>query len=347
MQGFLAEATNWSMPALALTGGIAAGLAAQRLLLPLFARAAARSSWKYDDALVAAIRGPVLLWFVLLGTRLALRLLPLRPETEQPLGMVVLVAGILSVTWAAARFTSSAMRTATAQSGYLPGVSLLANVAKVLVFAVGLLVVLQTLGISITPLVTALGIGGLAVGLALQDTLANFFAGLRILASRKIRPGDFIRLESGQEGFVEDITWGQVTIRQTGNNLVLVPNAKLAQAITTNFSLPDPPQTVVIGVGVAYGTDLEKAERVTIEVAREVMGEIAPRLLAAWEPVVRYHTFGDSAIQFNAVLRAPSYDDRWLMQHNFIKRLHSRFEREGIEIPFPVRTVVMKSGGGG
>lgn len=346
MLEFLHGLSDWTASLAALASGMLAGIVAQRLLLPRLSRVAARSSWKYDDALVAAIRGPLLLWFTLTGAWIAARVAPLPPLAGRRLDTALLVIGILSVAWALARFAANSVRTASGSGGYLPGVSLLANVAKALVFAIGLLVVLQMLGISITPLLTALGVGGLAVGLALQDTLANFFAGLRILASRKIRPGDFVRLESGQEGFVEDITWGQTTIRQPGNNLVLVPNTKLAQAITLNFSLPEPPQSVVVTVGVAYGSDLDRVERVTLETAREVMQELAPRVLESWNPVVRFHTFGDSAVMFNAVLRSPSYDDRWLVQHEFIKRLHARYGREGIEIPFPIRTVLMKHGDG-
>lgn len=212
---------------------------------------------------------------------------------------------------------------------------------RALVYVVGILVVLQTLGISITPIVTALGVGGLAVGLALQDTLANFFAGIRLLAAGKIRRGDYIQLDSGQEGFVEDITWAETTIRQLPNSLVIVPNAKIASAIATNYDLPDRQQAVLVQVGISYDSDLELAERVTVDVARSVMRE-TPGAAKDFEPFIRYHTFGDSAIQFTVILRAVHHTERFLLIHEFVKRLQARYRQEGIEIPFPIRTIVMQ-----
>lgn len=341
----LMEIATWSVPVAVALGGLGVGLVLQRNLLPAIHRAAARSSWKYDDVAIAAVSGPVVLWGALIGLRVAVRILPLAPATERPIAQGILVAGILSVTWALARFAVGALR-AGAPPGSLPGVSLIANVTRAVVFAVGVLVALQTLGISITPVITALGVGGLAVGLALQDTLANFFAGIRILASGRIHVGDFVQLESGQDGFVEDITWGQTTIRQPANNLVIVPNAKLATAITTNYNAPLLSQNVVVQVGVAYGSDLDRVERVTLEVAAQTQREV-PESVPDFVPALRFKEFGESSVNFFVVLQARSYPQRWSVISEFIKRLHHRFGIEGIEIPFPIRTVIMQGPGGG
>jgi small-conductance mechanosensitive channel len=336
----LTELTTWSLPAAAALGGLGLGIVVRRTVLPWVARAAAKSAWKYDDALVEAVNGPIVVWFVLAGLRLAARLLPLAESTDWMIGRVILIAGILSVTWATARFASAALRSST-MTGSLPGVSLLANIASVVVFLVGLLIVLQNMGIAIGPIIGALGVGGLAVGLALQDTLANLFAGIRILAAHKIRPGDFIRLDNGLEGVVHDITWSLTTIRQLADNLVIVPNGKLAQMIVTNISLPLAEIVVPVTVGVAYDSDLEKVERVTIEVAREAQASVegASR---GFEPAIRFHTLGESAIQFNVTLQAGGAEHRGLIAHEFIKRLTARYRAEGIVMPYPTRTVVMK-----
>jgi len=336
----LTAVTDYLMPAAVAVGGLALGILVRGLVLPRFARAAARSAWKYDDVLVAAVEGPLVAGFALLGLHVAVQLLALRPALERGLERALLVLAIFTVTWALARFTAGALRTG-ATGGALPGVSLIANVARVVVVAVGLLVILQTLGISITPIITALGVGGLAVALALQDTLANLFAGIRILASGKLRPGDFVRLETGQEGTIEDITWAQTTIRQQPNNVVIVPNAKLSTAITTNFNLPDIEQSVSVTLRVSYASDLELVERVTLEVAREVLRG-AEGGVAGFEPAVRFHTFGESSIELSVVLRVMGYENRGTVIHEFIKRLHKRYAAEGIEIPFPIRTVRME-----
>jgi small-conductance mechanosensitive channel len=337
----LTELTTWSLPAAAALGGLAVGILVRRTVLPWVARAAAKSEWKYDDALVHAVNGPIVIWFVLIGLRLAVRLLPLAASTDATIGRVILVFGILSVTWAAARFASAALRT-SATTGDLPGVSLLANMASAIIFIIGLLIVFQTVGIAITPMVTALGVGGLAVGLALQDTLSNLFAGLRILAGRKIRPGDFVRLDNGLEGLVHDITWSQTTIRQLADNLVIVPNGKLGQMIVTNLTLPVEHIVVPVAVGVAYGSDLDRVEQLAIAVAREAQTAV-DGATKVFDPVVRFHTFGDSAIQCNVTLQVDHAEHRALITHEFIKRLTTRFRAEGIVIPYPTRTVITKS----
>ena len=165
----------------------------------------------------------------------------------------------------------------------------------------GFLVVLQTLGVSIAPLLTALGVGGLAVALALQDTLANLFAGVHILASKTVQPGDYIRLSSGEEGYVVDINWRNTAVRQLSNNLVIIPNAQLAGTNMTNFTRPEQQMSILVQVGVGYDSDLDHVERVTIEVVAEVMTEINGGV-PDHEPAVRFHTFGDSSIGFTVIL---------------------------------------------
>jgi small-conductance mechanosensitive channel len=122
------------------------------------------------------------------------------------------------------------------------------------------------------------------------------------------------------------------------NNLVVVPNAKLAQAIVVNHHLPSEELAVLVGVGVDYASDLEHVERVAMEVGREVMGEVKGGV-AEFQPFIRYHTFGESSIDFTVILRAKEFTDQYLVKHEFVKRLHRRFDEEGIAIPFPIRTI--------
>jgi small-conductance mechanosensitive channel len=199
-------------------------------------------------------------------------------------------------------------------------------------------VVLNGVGLSITPMLTALGVGGLAVALALQEPLANFFAGLFITLAGQIRVGDYVKLDSGQEGYVLDFSWRSTRLRMLANNLVIVPNAKLAQAIVVNHHLPSADLAVLVEVGVDYASDLRRVERVVMGVGREVMAEVAGGV-AEFEPFIRYHTFADSSINFTVILRAKEFVDQYLIKHEFVKRLHTRFNDEGIVIPFPIRTI--------
>jgi len=334
------DIATYLVPAAAALAGLVLGLLARRAILPYLTRAAQRSAWKYDDVAVEALRSPLVLWFTLGGVYAAVELLRLPEKVDRALTQALLVVAIFSVTWALARFTARALRTG-ASEGALPSVSLIAHVAAAGIYVLGALVVLERLGISITPIVTALGVGGLAVALALQDTLANLFAGLRILAAGKLRQGDFVKLESGQEGYIQDISWAQTTLRQMPNNLVVVPNTKLATAITTNYHLPDLEQGVVVNVGVAHGSELARVERVTLEVARQVQAEVEGAV-RAFEPLLRFQGFGPSSIDFVVILRAARYDVRGLLIHEFVKQLDARYAAEGITIPFPVRTVHLK-----
>ena len=153
-----------------------------------------------------------------------------------------------------------------------------------------------------------------------------------------------MRLETGEEGYVIDITWRNTTIRALPNNIIIVPNSKLASAVIVNYYLPQREMAVLVQVGVSYDSDLEEVERVTVEVAKEVMREVEGGV-PEFEPFIRYHTFADFSINFTVILRAREFVGQYLIKHEFIKRLHKRYQQEGIEIPFPIRTVYMKDEG--
>jgi small-conductance mechanosensitive channel len=283
-------------------------------------------------------------WSLLIGAWLAAGYWPLTAEGRLLVGRAAFVVGALSVTFALAALASQAVETYGALiSPALPVSSLTRNVAWSLIAVLGLLVILNGLGLSITPMLTALGVGGLAVALALQEPLANFFAGLFITLAGQIRVGDYVKLDSGQEGYIVDFSWRSTRLRMLANNLVVVPNAKLAQAIVINHHLPSQDLAVLVEVGVDYASDLGHVERVVVDVGRDVMGEVAGGV-PDFEPFIRYHTFGDSSIDFTVILRAKEFVDQYLIKHEFVKRLHARFNEEGIVIPFPIRTIAYRDG---
>jgi small-conductance mechanosensitive channel len=282
-------------------------------------------------------------WCLLVGVWVAASYWPLTPEGRLLVERAVFVAGGASVVLAAAAIAAQVVDVyGTAIAPALPVSSLTRNIARGLVVTIGLLVILNGLGLSITPMLTALGVGGLAVALALQEPLANFFAGVFLTLSGQIRLGDYVKLDSGQEGYVADFSWRSTRLRMLPNNLVVVPNAKLAQAIVVNHHLPSEDLAVLVDVGVDYGSDLGRVERVVSEVGRTVMADV-PGAVPEFEPFIRYHTFGESSINFTVILRAKEFTDQYLVKHEFIKRLHARFAHEHILIPFPIRTLVQRS----
>jgi small-conductance mechanosensitive channel len=194
----------------------------------------------------------------------------------------------------------------------------------------------------VTPILTALGVGGLAVALALQDTLANLFAGFYISVANQIRIGDYIKLESGEEGYVADISWRSTSVRMLANNLIIIPNAKLGQAIVTNYHLPEKRMSLLIPVGVSYDSDPEEVERILVDVATSSARDIAG-LLAEPAPFVRFIPgFGDSSLNFTLICQVAEFVDQYMVQHQLRKRIFARFREAGIEIPFPIRTVYLK-----
>jgi len=330
------------IPLAFILGGLALGWFFDRFILHEIKKIAARTKWEGHDVIIRAIHGMVILWFILAGIYGALHSIDVKPIILTTGLKILRVIVILSITIALARIAVGFVDLYSRRvGGAFLTTSLFSNITRIVVFALGLLVIFDSMGISITPMLTALGVGGLAVALALQETLSNLFAGIHIIASRKLRPGDYIKIESGDEGHVTDITWRNTTIRAFANNMIVVPNAKLSSSVVTNFYMPETRMAVPVTVGVSYASDLGMVERVTVEVAREVMNEVEGGV-PDMEPFLRYHTFGDSSIIFTIYLHAREYNDLYLVKHEFVKRLHRRYQEVGIEIPFPIRTIYMK-----
>jgi len=261
-------------------------------------------------------------------------------------GIYVLV--LISVTLVLANLSGRLFRYYVERSGLpIPTTGLTFGLVKGAVLVLGTLMVLNAFGIAIAPLVTALGLGGLAVALALKDTLENLFAGLQILIEKPVKVGDFIKLESGEEGYVQDIGLRTTRVRLLPNNMVIIPNSKITQSVLTNYYLPVTQMALLIPVSVSYGSDPEKVERVLVEEAKKGAGEI-PGLLGEPEPFVRFIPgFGESSLDFTLICQVREFVDQYLAQHELRKRIFRRFKEEGIEIPFPHRTVYLKEGKGG
>ncbi|HLA48153.1 MAG: hypothetical protein A2W77_01605 [Nitrospinae bacterium RIFCSPLOWO2_12_39_16] len=296
-----------------------------------------------DDIIIKAFRTPSLYWCIAIGLYIGVVVSDIQEKYVFYLSKTIHVIVILSITVAAANLSEKIFSSFIQRSNLpIPATGLVYGVLKGVIFVLGFLIILSVLEISITPFITALGVGGLAVALALQDTLANLFAGIHILIEKTIRVGDFIRLETGQEGYVEDITWRTTRVKMLPNNIVVIPNSKLAQSIVTNYYLPEKRMSLSIPIGVSYSSDPEKVEKILVEEAKKAVGEI-PGLIKDPEPFVRFIPgFGESSLDFTLICQVREFVDQYLVQHELRKRIFKRFKKEGIEIPFPQRTVHLK-----
>ena len=214
------------------------------------------------------------------------------------------------------------------------------------VIVVGVLVLLSVLGIHVTPILTALGVGGLAVALALQDSLANLFAGMHLLADQPIRVGDYVRIADSIEGHVVDIGWRSTRVRMLQNTIVVVPNKRVAESVVVNYDMPEPRMSLEIPVKVSYASDPDTVERVLVEEAGRAAAEV-PGLLAQPAPFARLIPgFGDSSLDFSLICQVASFVDQYVVQHELRKRILRRLRAEGIEMPYPTRVVELRGSDG-
>ena len=337
----------WVQRTILVVGGALVGFLLERVVVERAHRIAQKTSFKWDDLLVESVRGVPTVWLSCLGIYLALSVGPLDPLLVSTVMSVLTVVLIGSIAIAGMRAIGSAVEMLSGRAeGAIGSPTLVVNMARLAVGVLGVFIILQNLGIDITPLITALGIGGLAVALALQDTLGNLFAGVQIILTKQVRPQDYVRLDSGQEGWVTDVKSRNTTILTfPDGNLLAVPNSLLASSVVKNFSMPRKALWVSVEVGVSYDSDLDHVERVTLEVARQVLSA-EDGGMSNEEPIVRFHTFGDSSINFELRMLVREFESQAPIRHELIKSLHQRFNAEGIEIPFPIRTVHMKGGAG-
>jgi small-conductance mechanosensitive channel len=306
-------------------------------------RWAERTETKIDDIVIKSLKTPSLYWCLAFGLFIGLEVSELPKKYVFYLTKAIHIIIIFSITIALANLSGKIFRNYVQKANLpIPTTGLAYGMLKGAILVIGFLIILSTLGVSIAPLLTALGVGGLAVALALKDTLENLFAGIHILMEKSLRVGDYIRLETGQEGYIEDITWRTTRVRMLPNNMVVIPNSKLSQSVVINYNLPEKNMSLQIPVGVSYASDPERVEQILVEEAKKAVGEI-PGLLADPEPSARFIPgFGDSSFDFTLTCQVREITDQYPVQHELRKRILKRFRQEGIEIPFPHRTVYIR-----
>ena len=268
---------------------------------------------------------------------------------ERIFSYVLFTMIIYSITRVCERTLSGFIRMKFSASSDMKQSTLLDTIFRVAIYASGALIILDYFKISIAPIVATLGLGSMAIGLGLKETLENIFSGLQIIISKQIRVNDYIKLSTGDEGRVTDISWRYITITPSlAGNVVVIPNKVIAGSVTSNYSHPREDIVVTVPIGVGYESDLEHVERVTLEIARELQTKIdgyKPHFdengidRNPLSPSVRYQRFGDSSIDFNVYMRVVNYMHQFVLKHEFIKEVTRRYREEGINIPFPIRTL--------
>jgi small-conductance mechanosensitive channel len=206
------------------------------------------------------------------------------------------------------------------------------TMARITLLVVSVAFLLDNLGVRVTALVTTLGVSSLAVALALQDTLSNFFAGIYLQADRPFRVGNYVRLDTGDEGTVIDIGWRTTRLRTGANNTIVVPNERLLKSIITNYDLPGSELVLSVHVAVPYGTDVGTVERLLLEAVRRARAEV-PGILESPAPSVRLIPgFVEQGLAFTAAMWLHTVTDQERAQDAVRRHVVDVFGAESIEL---------------
>ena len=322
-------------------GWVATLLLAKRIIFACIKKFAHKTLNKLDDILLSALDFPLILLIFTSGGLVIDRIIPMSEEKQLPYYFMMIFKGstIVSIIIFVDQFLSKLIASYSDKIEVLKTSGGIVHwFLRAVIVSMGILVLLDTFGISIMPVLASLGIGSLSVALALQPTLENFFSGIHLLTDKPIQVGQFIRLESGEEGYVYRIGWRSTWIRMPQNNVIVIPNKNLVNSKVINYSYPQRDCAMTVELGVHNNSDLEQVERVVLEVGEEVMKDV-PGGFKDFTPVVRFHTFGEFSINLTVVMWVKEQAEISLIKHEFIKRLVKAFEKEGIIIPYPIRAI--------
>ena len=335
---------RYILPVAIITGCTIAGQIIEFIVRHRLGRKGGKSPWRGNQAIMQALRHKITISSLLLGVAIALNYVPWQIGAAEldVLHKALLVGFLIVLTILASDIVGSLLLTSQREEAHL-AVSIIDTLVRAAIYVVGAIIILQQIfHYDLGPALAALGVAGLAVSLALQATLTDLISGIQIITAGQFRPGEYVRLSTGEEGYVTDVGWRTTTIRELSNNLIIVPNSKMTSTILVNFSAPATgSMSILVDVGVAFDSDLEKVEHITVEVAKEVLASV-PGGVTVDDPFIRYNAIGDSRINFTVILRARHYTDQYLIKHVFIRSLIKRYREEHIQIPYPVRTVELQ-----
>jgi small-conductance mechanosensitive channel len=339
---------------LVIAGGLICSKIGMFLINKVIRKITEKTPTTLDDKLLDALQTPIQVGIVVLGVYVALKI----TEGVSKYGKIVdtagYVAAVFFATWILSRsvgafikWYAEKMDGVDAKEGFLSKQILpfSGKLVSIAIFAVGLIIILGSLGVEIAPLIGSLGIAGLAVALALQETLSNFFAGLYFLFDKPVRVGDFVTLGEMQgitqlEGTVMEIGWRNTKIKMLNGSVVVIPNAKLAQSTFTNRSLEGREFADSVTISVSYESDLEKAKQVLQETVDRVLAN-NPNAVKR-EGIVQLAEFKDFSVNFTVIFFAKAYESRFPVKNELMFAIFKALKENEIEIPFPTRIVINK-----
>jgi len=301
-------------------------------------RFAKREKMVVVSQFIECLTRPVFILILVQGLLFSFRSLPVLEQWHAIFAQVSMSAIIVIGTYGIARVLNVGLEWYLSSRAVKKEVTIdeglvrfLKRIMLAIVYTLGALILMDYLNVEISPILAGLGIGGLAIALALQPLLSNFFAGTQIIADRVARVGDFLQLENEElSGYVIDLGWRSTRIRTLFDTIVIIPNSQLADSTVTNFQAPDEELTFVVKSGVTYDSDLSYVKNVALQVAQEVIKE-SDDAVKTFEPWFIYDECGDANINFWVWIRAKDYMSSLRLKSEFIIHLRARFQQEEIE----------------
>lgn len=306
-------------------------------------RWAAKTETQLDDLLLELLRGPVKVIAFVVFLHIGLRLFDWPEWTSRFISNGLKIVVACSLTYIAVKFvdllTGLWQQRAAAQEGVVDHqlFPIIRKTLKIFVLVVAVLVTSQNLGMNVTGLLASLSIGGLAVGLAAQDTLSNLFGAVAIFADKPFRVGDRIQLDT-VDGTVESIGLRSTRVRNLDGHLVTIPNRTMANANIVNVSKRAKIKTV-LNIGLTYDTPAERVER-----AVQILDEILRPHPKTADLLICFNKFESSSLNIQVVhwWKSTDFNEYALGFQQFNLELKRRFDAEGISFAFPTQTVYLR-----
>ncbi len=309
-----------------------------------FIKVSSKTKTDLDDKIIAKLSTPLSALSILFALAFAVKEIALSEESLFLVHKVIFSASVVVfayiiyavVNLIAIRFLRKvASKTKSNVDESL--LSLLNSIMNVALVVIALLYILEMWGIEITPLLAGLGIAGLAVALALQPVLSNIFSGASMVLDSSIRVGDLVYLDQNTKGKILKVGLRSTRILTFDNELIIIPNSKLAESVIQNVALPSPISRAVVPFNVSYGSDIDKVKKIVLKEIKSIKN-----VLEEPEPMVRFVEMGDSSLNFKAYFYVNNFDNRFPSIDEANTKIYNALNRNGINIPFPQMDIHLK-----
>lgn len=313
------------------------------LIEKILMKLALKTETLVDDLILKVINGPISAVLILIGILISTKIMGFVNNILTGIidSIIILIIAIVLIKISKIIIDNWGMGLAKKTKSIVDDqvIKLANNVLIVIIWAFASIFILQKWGVQIGPLLASLGIAGVAVAFALQNTLGNIFGGISMIIDKTIKVGDVVEIDGGTSGTVLDVGIRSTKIRTWNNEVIITPSGKLAESKIINYVQPNNKVRVVIPFTVEYGSDIKKVKNIVMKEILKIENFIDKP-----EPTVKFLAMGDSALEFKAYFYVKSYENRFAAIDDANTRIYNALNKNKIGIPFPQMDVHMEKG---